>query len=201
MPPQQQIVVRQRESAQAELGGIVISAVKTSLDDAKVVVGWPGLPNVQETLGVGGALLYETPEGLYEVRLMTTNSYQIEVLLTLISPRPGFAAGFFDSDPNNTPFTTIELERIASSLEGIRSVMGKRTDITHEKLDFISRKLDEMQAAAERLGRKDWMNLAIGTLTSIIVTAALESSAAKALLQAASAALSWVFGSNIILLP
>src|SRR2546423_1282125 len=79
--------------------------------------------------------------------------------------------------------------------------VGERNDVTPEQVEFISKKLGEMQAASERLGRKDWMNLAIGTLTSVIVSAALDRGVAKALLQSASTALSWLLGGPIQLLP
>lgn len=79
--------------------------------------------------------------------------------------------------------------------------MAQRADVTPPQLEFISRKLDEMRAAAGRLGRKDWMNLAVGTITSVLVTAAVASPAAKALVTVAGAALSWVFGPGVRLLP
>jgi len=201
MSLQKLVIIEERRSTQADLGGLILSAVQTRSDRAQIVVGRPGFPNVEATLTVGGAILFETPDGLFEVRVMSTTINQVEVLISQISPMPGIAGGFVDKVPENTPFSTDELKRIASSLENIRLAMNERSDVTPEQLDFISRKLDEMQAASERLGRKDWMNLAIGTLTSIIVTAALASTVAKALLQAASATLSWVFGGIVKLLP
>jgi hypothetical protein len=57
-----------------------------------------------------------------------------------------------------------------------------------------------MQKASERMGRKDWMNLALGTLSSIIVTAAFPADVAKALFRAAGDALTWLFSGGIRLL-
>ncbi len=57
-----------------------------------------------------------------------------------------------------------------------------------------------MAAAADRFGRKDWINWALGTLTSIAMTAALDQAAAKVLFQAVGTALSWIVGSPIKLL-
>ena len=79
--------------------------------------------------------------------------------------------------------------------------MSSRSDIKPEQLRYLFEKLDEMSDASERLGRKDWINFALGTVTSIIITAAFDPVAAKALLDAADAALFWVFGAGIKLLP
>jgi hypothetical protein len=67
-------------------------------------------------------------------------------------------------------------------------------------MEFLGRKLDDLAAAATRMGRKDWINLAVGMLTNTIVGAALNPDAAKLLFQAAGAALSWLWGSTLHLL-
>lgn len=199
---QERLTVQERNSVQAKLGGLIVTAAQTLMDSVDLVVGRPGFPNVEKTLRVGRAILFETPDqGLFEVRVLATNMMQAQLLISHISPRPGIAGGFVDQDPSNSPFTPAELARISDSLQRIRNSLSESQDVTPEQMEFISRKLDEMQEASERLGRKDWMNLAIGTLTSIIVTAALDRGAAKALLQAAGTALSWLFGTSLQLLP
>jgi hypothetical protein len=202
MMARDQVVVPEHNSVQVKLGGLIISALRTTSDSVDVVVGRPGLPNIEKTLRTGGAVLFETPDdGLFEVRLLAGSVNQAKLLISHISPSPGIAGGFVDQDHSNSPFTAAELARIADSLQRIRLALSERPDVTPEQLDFISRKLSEMQGASERLGRKDWMNLAVGTLTSIIVTAALDRGVGKALLQAAGTALSWLFQMPLQLLP
>jgi len=128
------------------------------------------------------------------------NTGSVEVLISQVAGRPGLAAGFVDQDGSNTPFTSDERDRVHISIEQIRLTIAAREDVAPEQLDYISRKLDEMDAASERLGRKDWMNLALGTLTSILIGAALDPAAAKALFATASAALSWLFNGGLKLL-
>jgi hypothetical protein len=199
---QETIVINERSSAQAKMGGIIVSVVETYSDSAKLVVGRPGFPNIESTLGTGGAVLFETPEGLFEVRVMSTALVnKITVLLSQVSPRPGIAGGFVDQDTDNTPFTPPELAKIKDSVEQIKRIMSERSDVSASQLDFIARKLDDMREASERMGRKDWMNLAVGTMTSVIVTAAITPDVAKAFLQAAGVALSWLFGGGMKLLP
>jgi hypothetical protein len=200
MQAQASIIVNEHDSTQSKVGGIIVSAATTSSLEAKLVIGRPGFPNLESMLRVGGAVLFETLDGLFEIRVMSTNSSYVRLLITHLSPRPGIAAGLIDTDQSNALFSAEELRRIASSLDQIRLTMSSRSDVTPEQLEFISRKLDEMRSASERLGRKDWLSLAIGTLTSIIVTAALETTTARALLEAASAGLSWLLGSGIRLL-
>jgi hypothetical protein len=196
----ERLTISERNSVQSDQTGLIISAVHTFGSHAEIVVGRPGLPNLDADLTVGGAVLFETPNGVFEVRVMTTSASQVTVLVTHISPRPGIAAGYIDQNPENTPFVREELDQIAASIKEIKMAMSARSDITPEQMRYLAEKLDEMQEASERLGRKDWIGYAIGTFTSIVVTAAFDPSAAKALLQTAGAALSWLFGSGLHLL-
>jgi hypothetical protein len=198
---QETIEVRERSSSQAQKSGIIVTAAETSSYQAKLVVGRPGFPNVVKALEPGGALLYETPDGLFEIRVMATYGTQVTVLLSHISPRQGIKAGFVDQDSENSPFTSIELTKIKASITEIERSIRARSDVSPEKVDFIARKLDYMQQASERMGRKDWINLALGTLSSAVAAAALPPDAARALFMAADAALSWLFGGGMTLLP
>ena len=124
-----------------------------------------------------------------------------DVLVSQVSPQQGIRAGFAESDAGNAPFATPEIARISQGLQEVREAMVQRRDLNAEQVDLISRKLDEMQEAAERLGRRDWINLAIGTLTTTIVSAALGPDAGRGLFQALGSALAWLFGGPPRFLP
>jgi hypothetical protein len=199
---QETIVVKPYNSTQAKTGGIIVSATETSIDRATLVVGRPGFPNIERTLSTGGVVLFETSDGLFEVRVMSTWGGQVTILLSQISPRPGIMGGFVDQESDNAPFSPPELVKIATSLAQIRQAISGRPDVLPEQLDFISRKLDYLREASERLGRKDWIGLAIGTIGSAILTIALTPEVQKTILQAADIALSWLFtGGMRLLLP
>ena len=198
---QERIEVRDGDSQICEMGGIIITVSHTDFKKAQIIVGRPGMPNSDVSLGTGGATLFETPIGLFEVRLLSVSENVTNILLTEIAPRPGLFAGYVDEDVENAPFTAAERHRLAASLEQVRREISARTELSAEQIDFVARKLIEMEAAAERLGRKDWINWALGTLTSIAVTAALDPEVAKLLFRVAGAALSWVVGGSIKLLP
>lgn len=199
---QERLTVSERDSAISTKSGIIVSISEILSSEAKLVVGRPGQPNVAAKLGAGGAILFEAPGGLFEVRLLKiiplTN---VTVLITRVSPRPGLAAGFVDQDQSNANFSADERKHIELSVRAIFVEISNRSDVTPEQLAFLERKLDDMQAASERMGRKDWINLALGTLSSVVVTAALDPEAAKALFQAADSALSWLFPGAVKLLP
>src|SRR5205807_2732330 len=110
---QEQITISERTSVISENSGLIISAVRTTGSQADIVVGRPGLTNLDVTLTLGAAALFEAPEGIFEIRALTITATKVILLITRISPRPGIAAGLVDQDPENTPFLPDEVKRIA----------------------------------------------------------------------------------------
>lgn len=202
MMAQESLIVTERSSTLGQLGGLVLSARSTNSIMVELVVGRPGMPNVEQELRVGDAILFETPDtGVLEVRVLATMPSQAKLLVSQVSPRPGITGGFVDEDTNNSPFMPSELAQVRDSLESIKFAMGQRPDVAPEQLALISRKLDEIQAASERLGRKDWINSVIGILTNLTVAAAFNSDIRTALFRAAGKALSWLLNDGLRLLP
>ncbi|MEK6641110.1 MAG: hypothetical protein AABZ17_10635 [Nitrospirota bacterium] len=197
---QEKIEITSGNSHVCELGGIIVTVLGIDRNDARVVVGRPGMPNSEVSLRIGGATLFETPIGMFEVRLLYASNPFTKLLLTEIAPRPGLSAGYVDQDAENAPFTAAERQRLSASLEEVRREVATHAGLSAQQVDFITGKLIEMAAAADRFGRKDWINWALGTLTSIAMTAALDQAAAKVLFQAVGTALSWIVGSPIKLL-
>jgi hypothetical protein len=201
---QQTIFVNVRDSMITKMGGIIVSAAQINYSDARLVVGRPGLPNLSSELTVGGAVLFETPEGLFEIRVLSISmspETKVKLLISQVSPRPGIAAGLVDYDADNLPFTDAERLQISISLKEVKQVMSGRSDVTPEQFNFLVRKLNDIEKASERLGRKDWVNYALGTLTSIIVAAAFTPEGSKAIVQAMNIALGWLFSGTAKLLP
>jgi hypothetical protein len=141
--------------------------------------------------------LFETPDdGLIEVRVLDYDYLvsSVTVRVSQVSPQPGLAAGFVDLHGGNGPFSPTEIKRIRGSIEQVQKAVRERDDLRAEQSDLIVRKLDEMAEASERVGRRDWINLAVGTITNIVVTAALDSSIAKFLFTTVARAFSWLTG-------
>lgn len=99
----------------------------------------------------------------------------------------------------NTPFTSVERKRVEATLSEIRSLLTASHSFSSEKLEQIDSRLAYLEAASERLGRKDWLNVAFSVVTNIILTVALPPDAARNIFNAAGALLSWVAGGSPIL--
>ena len=198
---QERLVIYERASKVCEQSPLVVSVVAILGDTVTLVVGRPGLPNLKQALWVGDAVLYETPEGLFEARILSHDARSADLLITAVAPGSGLAAGFVDQDASNAPFTVEEIRRIRTGLEEVRTAIAAGSDLSAEQFGLISRKLDYMADASERFGRKDWINLAAGTLTGAIFQAAVSPAAAKALFLATQQALSWLFGAGFHVLP
>lgn len=168
---------------------------------AELVMGAPGLPNVKKKLYLGDAVIYQTPNyGVVEVRVMELFKESVHLMITVVTPRSGFSAGFDDTSTLNAQFSTDEIDRIKNSVDRIVTNMSTRADVNPEQLDFLRSKLSEIALASSRLGRKDWIMFVIGTLTNVITSVAFPPEAAKALISFLNAELSWVFQNALRLL-
>lgn len=195
------LVVREHTSGRVDFSKLILSVRLTSSSFCDVVIGYPGLPNVVQRMENGDAVLFQTTEdGVLEVRAIALNAVQAEFLVSQVSPRPGLIAGFVDEDPNNSAFSEAELARIAESISSLKTDLSQSVGASPEQLSLISRKLDEIQAASSRLGRKDWVNYVAGTITTMCVTAAFAPDVTKSLFKSLNAAFAWLFTNAAMLL-
>jgi hypothetical protein len=192
-------------SSTSKIGKLIISVQETGYWTVSFVIGRTGFPNVIcGNAKVGEAVLFETPDdGIVEVRFYHHQKRDEPVFrIARVAPAQGITGGLLEIDPHNAPFDQAEIARIGECIETVKTAVRQRSDLVRpEQMEFLGRKLDDMAAAATRMGRKDWINLAVGMLTNTIVGAALNPDAAKLLFRAAGAALSWVWGSTLRLLP
>lgn len=93
---------------------------------------------------------------------------------------------------DNAPFSSDEQARISKALAELRSFLVSTGGHSEVQLKFIETRLDHLEESSRRLGRKDWITLAMGTLLNIIVGAALAPEAARELLRNAGALLGWI---------
>jgi hypothetical protein len=195
------VVIEEDTSSQTDFSSLILTVRRIYGDSCTVVVGCPGLKNVVKDMSIGDAVLYETPsDGILDVRVLTINGIKVGLLVSQVSPRFGIAGGFVDEASDNSPFSSNELTHIASSVTNIKKELTQRDDIEAEKLELISRKLDEIQAASGRLGRKDWINYVTGTLTSLCISTAFSPELSKTLFVTVSSAFTWLFDNALKLL-
>jgi hypothetical protein len=196
--------VSERHSKYAQQGNLILSVIYVSGRTVKFVVGRVGSLNVERELTVGGAVLFETPDdGLFEVRVLNFAGHldTAEFLISRLVPGQGYSDGVPNEDLTNTPFRPDEVTQIRRSLKAVKQVMQDRGDLTTEQLDYLARKLDDIGDAANRVCRKDWINLAMGALANLVVAAGFGTSSARLLFESARHALGWLVGEAIKFLP
>lgn len=95
-------------------------------------------------------------------------------------------------DQENTVFSTLEQQRIRSALDEVQEQVRSSQALTTGQVQLVLTRLEEVQAATSRLGRKDWIVYVMGSLTSAAISAALAPDAARGLFHAVGAALAWL---------
>lgn len=196
-----QLTIKAHSSGQIEFTGLIISLRSVLGTFCEAVIGYPGLPNVERNLYNGDAVLYETTEsGTIEVRVIGISGVQVEFLVTQVAPKIGLLAGGANVDPNNSPFNPAELQRVRESLESLKSQIQRGALLAPEQFDLLSRKIDEIQSASERMGRKDWINYVAGSLTALCFHAAFAPEVTREIFTAANSAFTWLFSTGILLL-
>lgn len=194
------IEVRANDSEHMDSTGLVLTVRLALGSESDIVVGFPGLPNEKRRVYTGDALLYETPMGTFDIRVLSQSSAKVRFLVTQLSPTPSIAGAFSSADPNNTRFSSAELEQIALSIEDVKEKLSSQPAIHPEQIDLIHKKLDEIRDASTRLGRKDWINYTAGAITSACASAAFAPDVTKSIFLALNSAFSWLFSSAILLL-
>jgi len=133
----------------------------------------------------------------FPIRLQIVPRWTWKPVLAGGSPLSEVAA--LAKDSANTPFSEAELKRVEASLAEIRKAVMASQSLTVEKLDRIDANLEYLKESAERLGRKDWLNVAVSVVINIITTAAVPPDTARHILTVAGTVLNWVLGGSPLL--
>lgn len=100
----------------------------------------------------------------------------------------------------NTPFTAPERAQVAMFLGEIRTYIQASAGLPPDRFNIVVEKLAYLEQAADRMGRKDWLNLFLGVLFSMALQVGMEKSVFQDLLSVAGQ-LFRQFLQHIILLP
>ena len=101
---------------------------------------------------------------------------------------------------DNTSFSAEEQARVKLGIAELSTLLKSTGKHSGEQLKFIDSRLKHLEEASGRLGRKDWITLAMGTLANIVVGLALAPEMAKELVRTAGSLFGWVVGSVQLLL-
>lgn len=196
------LTVNRNSSGFLEELGVLISVLTTYGTQCDVVVGSPGTRFLTKptTLRTGGIILCETAIATFDVRVLQQTAEQVTFLVTQLIPNFNVASSFLPTEPDNTPFTTAEIEQITESIAQVKLAIAQQVEISAEQLALIHAKLEDIAASSARLGRKDWINNATGLLTSTCVSAAFHPTIPTAIFFAMNSAFSWLLTSPALLL-
>jgi hypothetical protein len=108
-------------------------------------------------------------------------------------------SGIWPNDKNsNDPFSIEEGRQVKSSLDEIQAYMEATYQLTSTQSMELAQRLSYLGEAAYRMGRKDWLNLALGVLINVAVASAFAPEAAKGLIQFASGVFHWLVGGAVL---
>jgi hypothetical protein len=102
--------------------------------------------------------------------------------------------GTFDQKimQSNTVFSVSEKDRISESLHKLLNEVQREQILNSMQMESLEEEVGYLIEASGRLGRKDWLNAAIGALFGYIIQAALTSETARTLSHLASEAIKWI---------
>jgi hypothetical protein len=84
-----------------------------------------------------------------------------------IARQRGFLARSTSSDVEDTPFSRDEVRLIVSRLDQLLEDVVSTHDLEEEQVQLLEEQIDYLKKAASRLGRKDWIMVAIGAVSII----------------------------------
>jgi hypothetical protein len=97
-------------------------------------------------------------------------------------------------DVENTPFTSEEQAEIAQQLRQIKEFVRKTYPLSETQVLDLEARLDVIEAAAGRIGRKDWLLLVGGVMAGVIITDLLPPGAVRHILLMLLHGLEHLFG-------
>jgi hypothetical protein len=97
------------------------------------------------------------------------------------------------STSENQPFNPSERNTIAAQLHELKRYLLAGHQFQAEQAEFIEGQFKYLKEASERLGRKDWLNVALSGFVGLIVELALDPDKAKGLLAMAGTLFQWIW--------
>lgn len=97
-------------------------------------------------------------------------------------------------DVENTPFTSDEQAAIAEHLRQTKEYVTRTYSLSDAQILHLEAKLDDIAAAAGRMGRKDWTLLVCGALLGAFVQGILPQEAVQDILRMTLDGLGYLFG-------
>jgi hypothetical protein len=99
----------------------------------------------------------------------------------------------------NEQFNVKEQEYISAKITEIEGFLKEKHDLLERDIEIINTKLNYLEEASKRLGRKDWLNVLIGVSFKIAVDLGLSTNIAKEFFQLIGIAFSQLLSGPVLL--
>lgn len=107
---------------------------------------------------------------------------------------PQVLAASQTTDASNAPFSPNEQSEISGKLDEIKKLVRGRFELTDEQFAVIDERLDDAEEASKRLGRKDWILMFYGAVTSTFMTDAVPPNVIQTVLTTVVHGIAHIFG-------
>jgi hypothetical protein len=107
---------------------------------------------------------------------------------------PEVMAAAQSPEASNASFTPAEQAEVSSRLDEVKQLVRQQFELTDDQLAAVDQKLDELEEASKRLGRKDWATILIGGLVSVGMTDAVPPDVIQTVLSTVLHGLAHLFG-------
>lgn len=104
--------------------------------------------------------------------------FQAPDLWSLVSEQTSLVQAA-SADSPNTPFSTAEIKKISDGLREVQAYIEKTHRLDEQKHALLESRLGYLMDAAHRQGRQDWLHVAIGVLSTVVVGLAMAPDQAK----------------------
>jgi len=105
-----------------------------------------------------------------------------------------FLTGQASPDIENTPFTATEQSEVSGHLRQIKNNLNNIPELTSAQVSEIGIRLEHLEEASERVGRKDWLMMFNGAIASLILSDLLPPQIAEHIIVMAIQGLAHLFG-------
>lgn len=100
---------------------------------------------------------------------------------------------------NNKNFTRHEKRLISAKLDQLKNAVIESQSLERDRAAFVEKQFQYLREASDRVGRKDWLNIAITTFIGIATSVLVDDEKRKWFLQAASEMFRWIWTSAHLL--
>lgn len=97
------------------------------------------------------------------------------------------------TESDNIPFTPAEQSKISANIREIKEYVLKTHSLTEANIKFVESRFAYLEDASKRLGRKDWLEIAVNVFFTTAISLTFSSESARELFRFAGNVLVWLF--------